>query len=141
VGGNKKNKGNGTIAEAQVLVKLLQQGFGASWAIGDSMGWDLVSDWQGKVTRLQVKSTQAAPGRRTWRILFGHGRKVKELYEPADCDAFVCVLPWGMYVIPRGNVDGIRANFWPPGEHPRYSTSRFNQCKYESYREAWHHLK
>ena len=59
VGGN-KNKGNGTIAEAQVLVKLLQQGFGASWAIGDSMGWDLVSDWQGKVTRLQVKSTQVA---------------------------------------------------------------------------------
>ena len=131
----------GTIAEAHVLVRLLQQGFGASWAVGDSLGWDLIADWRGKVSRLQVKSTRVAHKGQTWRILFGHGHSSKVMYNACDCDAFVCVLPWGMYVIPQKVVEGIRANFWPPGEHPRYKSERFNQCKYESHREAWHHLK
>ena len=139
--GKLSNKGSGTIAEAQVVVKLLQQGFGASWAIGDTLGWDLVADWDGKVTRLQVKSSKVAHKRQTWRILFGHGQSSKHMYTAAQCDVFCCVLPWGMYVIPQRDVNVIRANFWPPGEHPRYKSEKFNKCKFEAYREAWHHLK
>jgi len=136
-----QNKEAGTVAEAQVVVALLQQGFGASWAIGDSVAWDLVSDYKGKVNRLQVKTTNVPASRGTWRIVCAHGAGNKEPYNKTQADACICVLPWAMYVIPVHKLDDIALRFWKPGEHPRYSTKRFSHCKYEWARERWDLLK
>jgi hypothetical protein len=137
----KSNKGYGTLAEAQVIVRLLAMGFGASWAIGDNVAWDLISDWKGTVHRLQVKATGVINERGVWRLLCAHGRKKKIRYTPVDCSAIIAVLPWGMYVIPIERLDHLALTFWPPGEHPRKDTKKFNKCKYEWARERWDLLK
>ena len=135
------NKQLGTIAEGQVVVKLLQQGFGVSWAVGDNVSWDVVSDWGGKVNRLQVKTTTSLASRGTWRIVCAHGGRLKRRYDKRSADAVVCVLPWAMFVIPTDKLEDTTLTFWPPGEHPRYNTERFSSCKYEWAKERWDLLK
>ena len=139
--GIQSNKQQGTIAEAQVVVTLLQQGFGASWAVGDNVAWDVVSDWHGTVSRLQFKTTTRRASCGTWRVLCGHGRKAKARYEKADADAVICVLPWAMFVVPTDRLDHLTLTFWKPGEHPRYKHKKYHQCKYEWAKERWDLLK
>ena len=135
------SKQMGTIAESQVVTKLLQEGFGVSWAVGDNVSWDVVSDWRGKVSRLQIKATSTRASRGTWRSVAAHGSGLKQKYDRTQIDALVCVLPWAMFVVPAPKLEDVTLSFWEPGKHPRYSTKRFSLCKYEWAKERWDFLK
>jgi hypothetical protein len=92
----------GGIGVQKVSAKLLEQGFLVSTPIIDE-GYDLITDWRGKLTRVQVKSTLGASDTKARNKLkflacrgpgYGYGAylkvaKEKVRYKSTDCDAFV----------------------------------------------------
>lgn len=92
----------GSIGVQKVTAKLLEQGFLVSVPVLDE-GYDLITDWKGKLTRVQVKSTMGVPDSHTRNKLkffavrgpgYGYGaflkvNKQKMVYKANDCDAFI----------------------------------------------------
>jgi hypothetical protein len=59
----------GAVGVQRVSAKLLEHGFQVSLPVYDS-GYDLVSDWGGKLHRIQVKSTTGNEDHRRRKIKF-----------------------------------------------------------------------
>lgn len=93
----------GAIGVQRVSAKLLSQGFLVSTPVFDD-GYDLVVDWKGKLSRVQVKCTSGNEDQRRNKFKFlavkgpGFGVSrfkdktnlgVKRTYTKNDCDAFV----------------------------------------------------
>jgi hypothetical protein len=92
----------GAIGVQKVSAKLLEQGFLVSTPIIDE-GYDLITDWKGKMMRVQVKSTMGAADTKTRNKLkffavrgpgYGYGaflkvNKQKVRYKYNECDAFI----------------------------------------------------
>jgi hypothetical protein len=92
----------GAIGVQKVSAKLLEQGFLVSTPIIDE-GYDLITDWKGKMMRVQVKSTMGAADTKTRNKLkffavrgpgYGYGaflkvNKQKVRYKYNACDAFI----------------------------------------------------
>ena len=93
----------GAIGVQKVSAKLMEHGFQVSLPVYDS-GYDLVSDWYGKMYRVQVKSTFGADekNQRRSKLKFlaakgaGYGwtkankkNKQKSIYSRSDCDVFI----------------------------------------------------
>ena len=132
----------GTTAELLVATELLRHGFGASIPVGDTEGYDLISDSGGKILRIQVKSSSVKTPKGVYRVGFVKGNK-KRLYTTQDADMFVAVLSYNsgpaFYVIPLGRVKQHGA-FWAPGEHP-LPQPKWRVCKYEEFRDRWDLLR
>ena len=92
----------GAIGVQKVAAKLLEHGFLVSTPIVDD-GYDLITDWKGKLCRVQVKSTMGASdvhSRNKMKFLavrgpgYGYGAylkvaKEKMKYKANVCDVFV----------------------------------------------------
>lgn len=88
----------GAIGAQKVSAKLLEQGFLVSLPVYDD-GYDLVVDWRGKLTRVQIKCTSGSEDERRNKFKFlavkGPGFKhhstplIKRVYNKSDCDAFI----------------------------------------------------
>lgn len=133
-----QNHTRGTAAEYEVASKLASAGFNV--AMADSFApWDIVADWRGKVSRLQVKACASPAHSHTvsYRIPLT-SRKKK--YTTDDFDFFIAVLPWAKYVIPAERV--VEKNsllFWERGQGPKDLKKK--PCQFEEYREAWETLQ
>ena len=98
----------GAIGVQKVSTKLMEQGFLVSLPIYDD-GYDLITDWKGKMTRVQVKTTIGSEDCRRRKLKFfatrgpGFGHMKKRLYTKVDCDAFVFLNTTldAIFVIPR----------------------------------------
>lgn len=138
---SKDPKRKGEEGEAKVHWLLVQKGFDCAWPVGDSATWDLVSDWRGKVNRLQIKSSYSAHKKTptSHYVKVGHGSGSQVGYRAKAFDFAVIVLPFGVYIIPAKKVIGrkmITLTFFENGTH-RYG----RECEWEKYREAWHLLQ
>jgi hypothetical protein len=120
-----------------VATKLVLKGFTISFAFGNS-GYDLVSDWCGRVNRIQVKTTTKLHRKKVgWRVNIARARAIAGRkyvpYTKKDADfILVRVATTGdMYVIPVKEVSGVTTIYVCPG----------SRCKYEKYHEAYNLLK
>lgn len=130
----------GAIGVQKVSAKLMEHGFQISLPVYDS-GYDLVSDWHGKLYRVQVKSTSGTEDkwRRTIKFLavkgpgYGWKSKVKclqkkSVYGRSDCDAFIFYhIPFdAMFIMPRTKLPKTKSIYLAPN------------CKW---RDNWNVLK
>ena len=124
---SENNKRIGERAELRVAARISELGGTVSFPHGESAGYDLVAEFSGKVSRLQVKSTETKDGQ-AYRV---YSRRNKNTpYTTLDCDMFVCEVPYSYYVIPVDKVGGTNRSY---KKHP--------MCDWEEYREAWYLLK
>ena len=132
----------GAIGVQQVAAKLLEQGFLVSVPMVDE-GYDLITDWKGKLLRVQVKSTMGATEKHKSRSKLkffavrgpGYGYKAylkmakeKVTYKPRECDAFI------FYHIP------LQAVFAIP-RHKLPKTKSIYLATNSSWRDNWDVLR
>tara|TARA_R110000824_G_scaffold108526_2_gene255626 strand:- start:212 stop:649 length:438 start_codon:yes stop_codon:yes gene_type:complete len=144
------SKDRGTIAETAAATALLHEGFGISFAHGDNLGWDICTDWKGKVNRIQVKTASKRTGNRaqSYSVSFRHGSAKNVLYTKTDCDFILVFLSFGedyasfrgngIYIIPVGAITVSTGLFWPPGLG---SKGPDKICAWEKYRDKFNLLK
>ena len=127
----------GAVGVQKVAAKLLEQGFLVSTPIIDD-GYYLITDWKGKLCRVQVKSTMGATDTRTRNKLkflavrgagYGYGaylkvNKEKMRYKANVCDAFV------FYHIPQDAVFAVPSNKLPKTKSIYFSLN-------SSWRDNW----
>lgn len=117
-------------------MRLTQEGLSVAWPMGDGSAWDLVSDFGGRVCRIQVKGSDLIKPNGTVQVNLTKGSKHTSRYNKDDCDYIVAVASSvGMYVIPVEDVKHGRLFTWTGGRH------KGQLPKYDSYKEAWHLLK
>jgi len=130
----------GAIGVQKVSARLMEHGFLVNLPVFDS-GYDLVSDWNGKLYRVQVKSTNGTEDkwRRTIKFLavkgpgYGWGArknfaKTKSIYSKSDCDAFIFYhIPLdALFIMPRTKMPKTKSIYLAPN------------CKW---RDNWNILK
>lgn len=120
----------GAIGVQQVSAKLLSQGFLVSLPVYDD-GYDLVVDWRGKLTRVQVKCTCGSEDSRRNKFKFlavkgpGFGVNrfrdratlgVKQVYSKSDCDAFIFyhTTEEAFFVMPTGKLPKTKSVYFDP---------------------------
>jgi len=135
-------KAEGYAVEALVLSKLLNFGFVVSRTEGDYSPYEMISDWHGKLLRIQVKSTsyQDKNNGVAWRIVVSAGCDTKHVYTKEDCDFVICYIkPLGVfYIIPVEKLSTTKISLHP--ERDKYKKSKTGQqcCfRYERFKERW----
>jgi len=118
----------GAVGVQRVSAKLLEHGFQVSLPVFDS-GYDLVSDWGGKLHRIQVKSTIGNEDQRRRKIKFlavkgpGYGwgstkniNKKKSIYSRSDCDTFIFyhITQDALFVMPRSKMPKTKSIYLEP---------------------------
>lgn len=134
-------KVTGTIAEFQVIIKLLDLGFQISKTQGDYSGYDIISDWQGKLNRIQIKSTKGKKSTaKGYDVTVGRGNSSKRKYEFTDCDFIICVVPEAFYIIPITEVVVVKFRLHPKCD--TYKSVGINYTgRWEKYKNQWDLLK
>ena len=124
----------GAIGVQKVSTRLMEQGFLVSLPIYDD-GYDLVTDWKGKMVRVQVKTTiggEDSCRRRKLKFFAirgpGFGHMQKRLYTKGDCDVFIFLNTTldALFVIPREKLPRTKSIYLEPN------------CKW---RDNWNVLK
>jgi len=135
--GSRNGKAQGELAELAFMHKAASLGFGVAKPYGDNRRYDFILEAGGRLSRVQVKSTQSAFGRGYRVHSHGNTRFGKTTYTPEEIDFLVAHIHgeniW--YVVPAYaivNRDGLC--LYPHG-------SRKNAGRFEQYREAWHLMK
>ena len=122
--------------ELAVALRLTEEGGSVAWPIGDGSAWDLVSDFEGKVNRIQVKGSDLVSPTGLVQVNLTKGSRHAQRYSRTDCDFVVAVAgKLGMYVIPVDEVKHSRLSTWTGGRR------RGRMPNYDNYKEAWHLLK
>jgi len=135
----------GLYHETRMMLYLLECGFMVSVPQGDYAPYDLVADWEGRLNRLQVKSTSRPSGtkNRGYKVVCCKGRDNKIKLTKKDCDFIIATCLENVnYVIPIEKIPSKTIYI-----HPLYpykagsSYDRPQKPKYEDYRERWDLLK
>lgn len=133
VDANIPNKQQGTVHELAVAKHLVELGATICWPVGDNAGFDLVCDWHGKLSRLQVKgSSTEMVGSYRIHLKRGQGRVTD--YTKRDCDALVACCPLGFWVIPIGKIDRAVLIAWP-------GIKRGKRPHYDKFKDGWKVLR
>lgn len=124
----------GGIGELRAMTKLTELGFTVSQPIIDTQPYDLIADWNGRLTRLQVKTTITKSEGRRYKLEAVNG-SARTAYADGTIDYIIGYVEpeqqW--YIIPHAVVDGKKITLYP---HIENSTG-----KYENYRDMWNLLK
>jgi len=123
----------GAIGVQKVSTRLMEQGFLVSLPIYDD-GYDLVTDWKGRMLRVQVKTTIGGEDGHRRKLKFfairgpGFGHMQKRLYTKVDCDvfAFLNTTLDALFIIPREKLPRTKSIYLEPN------------CKW---RDNWNVLK
>ena len=123
----------GAIGVQKVSTRLMEQGFLVSLPIYDD-GYDLVTDWKGRMLRVQVKTTIGGEDGHRRKLKFfairgpGFGHMQKRLYTKGDCDvfAFLNTTLDALFIIPRAKLPRTQSIYLEPN------------CKW---RDNWNVLK
>lgn len=129
-----KYKQQGNCHELAVALKVSELGGTVAWPYGDGQPYDLIADFGGKVSRVQVKGTHSVKKCGTAYVNLQKGSRRNGRYNKDDCDVVIACTPLGNFVIPVSELKWSRLTTWPIGTkkgHPRY----------EKWREAWHLLR
>ena len=123
----------GEIAELAFCQKAIRMGFLVSKTWGDSDRYDFVADWEGKLYRVQVRSTEHLLGPRGYAVHASVyvGRKIVGLTKK-DIDVLVAyIFPKDLwYVVPVEEFEP-RKNLW------FYPDGSKKGSMFEKFREAW----
>lgn len=111
----------GAIGVQKVSTKLMEQGFLVSLPVYDD-GYDLITDWRGKMVRVQVKTTIGGEDCRRRKLKFlairgpGFGHMKKRLYNKGDCDAFIFLNTTldALFVVPREKLPRTKSIYLEP---------------------------
>ena len=119
----------GAIGVQKVAAKLLEQGFLVSTPMIDD-GYDLITDWKGRLCRVQVKSTMGASDTHTRNKMkflavrgagYGYGaylkvNKEKMKYKANVCDAFVFIhIPQdAVFAVPSPKLPKTKSIYFSP---------------------------
>lgn len=131
------NQSKGDIGEAAFRLAATKLGFALSKP-DNVEAYDFISDWQGKLSRVQVKSCDDRDSSRTsirFKISCSRG-KPKRAYTRDEIDYLaVYIEPLSIfYILPIVAVErSTTINFFP--------LNKDTNSKYEQYREAWDFLK
>ena len=138
-GGPQQNKRRGELAELKVAAKVSDLGGTVSFPHGDTCGYDLISEMDGVVKKIQVKCSVRKEGC-GYHVNVCQGRSNKRSYTDKECDIVICSVPFGFYVIPVNALKTkLTIRLWEPGTN-RFWKKKPNRL-YEDFREAWHLLK
>jgi hypothetical protein len=122
----------GELAEMAFQLAASRLGFSVSKPFGDNVKYDFVTDWKGKLLRVQVKSCRVKT-KDKYRVQVTHGGK-SQSYTDQDIDVVAAYVSpedaW--YLIPVNNIDGKNIDLRPG----KQSTG-----KYEKFFETWEILK
>ena len=125
----------GVRGELLVAEKLISKGWAVSFPIGDSDPFDIITNRDDKVRRIQVKTTLSQhtyPSSRThYQFQLAKGKSSKTPYLEGQVDFFICCALDSLrfWVIPFTEVRTITAKI--------YSGNKGRFCKFEG---AWHLL-
>ena len=117
----------GAVGVQKVSAKLLEHGFLVSLPVFDE-GYDMISDWKGRLHRVQVKSTsgqKSMENRTKLKFLAVRGpgyipssnkHSVKETYGKSDCDVFIFYhIPLdALFVVPRIRLPKTKSIYLAP---------------------------
>jgi hypothetical protein len=118
----------GAVGVQKVAARLIQEGFLVSTPIVDE-GYDLVTDWNGVLLRVQIKSTMGADCKTRNKFKFfavrgagyGYGaylkiNKKKLTYKLNDCDAFIFYhIPLdSFFAVPRDKLPNTKSIYFDP---------------------------
>lgn len=109
--------------------------------------YDLVSDWSGRLLRIQVKSATLAK-RGSYICCLSHGCSHTVTYSRKDCDFLILYAPYrhdfpdlfadGYYIIPVEVASNHRnATLFPPMK----GRGNIKICRWEEYRDGWERLQ
>lgn len=123
----------GAIGVQKVSATLLERGFLVNLPVFDS-GYDLVSDWNGKLHRVQVKTTVGNEDGRRRKFKFlavkgpGYGwgaalnkNKKKSIYGKSDCDTFIFyhLRQDAIFIMPRTKMPKTKSIYLAPNSQWR----------------------
>lgn len=134
VDGSNNSRDPGVVAEMLFAVAAIKHGAFASKPLGDTAQYDIVVDFKGKLSRVQVKATDAKPtktGSYHVPLRCCNGIAGRRYYTSADTDFVAIYLKprdrW--YIIP---IAAVRSSV---------SIPRNGSGSFVLYEEAWHLLK
>jgi hypothetical protein len=123
----------GEAGELLIAAKLVELGFDVYWAANQSShDFDLVSHFQGKLNRIQVK-TRSIPR----KLRIGQDVKIDGGKNFKNYDFLICHLMHhnATYVLPAEAAKLKNISFYPDG------LTETAVSNYEQYRDAWHLLR
>ncbi|MBU0978022.1 MAG: hypothetical protein KKD18_06390 [Nanoarchaeota archaeon] len=144
-GNDNMGKRIGFYHEMRIMLHLLKLEFVVSKPQGDYSPYDLISDWNGKINRLQIKSTSRSSGtkNRGYKVICCKGRDAKIKLTKKDCDFIVITCLENVnYIIPIEVIFGKTIYVHPHYPYKENSPyDRLQEPKFEIYREKWDLLK
>ena len=136
--GRRQCKAQGELAELAFMHKAASLGFGVAKPYGDNRRYDFILEADGRLSRVQVKSTNARARRgytlsACWTTT---GKRIPYTAEQIDFVVAYVGQEDAWYVIPLHAFAPRRhLQLYPSGGSGRGNT------KYEKFREAWHLMK
>src|SRR5262249_11198558 len=107
-----------------------EQGLIVSRPYGESARYDFLVDWNGRLSRVQVKSVGVKDGN-SYQIKPARGQSAKCAYSPSEVDFIAAlVIPCDVwYIVPVAQIY--------PRKTVRVFPQRQSRRTFESFREAW----
>jgi hypothetical protein len=98
----------GNIGQAKVIAKFVELGVPVYSPFGEGYTTDLIEDFNGKLNRIQIKTTEALKDDTTmlWRVTHQegfHGNKIKYTSEEVDYFALYCIESDVLCLVPYEN--------------------------------------
>jgi hypothetical protein len=127
----------GEIGELEFIQKAIRKGFLVSKPWGDSDRYDAVTDWKGRLQRVQVRATERRMGARGFAVHASvyAGKKIVGLTKK-DIDVLAAyIFPKDLWYIVPVEKFVPRKNLW------FYPDGSIKGAKFEKFREAWAWLK
>lgn len=118
-----RTKDQGILGEGQAIAKFVEYGIPISLPFGDNASYDLIADFNGKLNKIQVKtSTQVTDGRTIFELVkkrINSGESIRKRYTASEVDYYVLYsLPRKtMYLVPFEKTNGagqFSIRFIPP---------------------------
>lgn len=126
-------KERGELAEALFVAKAMSLGFTVLQAFGQSRPFDCVVEYQGKLSRVQVKSSWRLGQNKLYHFPAGRWRKTFAPYKTAHVDFMAA------YVAPKDAWYIIPLKVLVPRTHFAIC-DHAHKSKFRQYQEAWHLL-
>jgi hypothetical protein len=126
-------KRRGELAELAFLMKAMNMGYLVSKPWGDSDRYDFIVDVGGRLSRVQVRSTEYLAGPRGWAVHSSVyvGKKIVGL-KAKDIDVLVAyIVPKNLWYVVPVRAFAPRKNLW------FYPDGSKKGSMFEKFREAW----
>ena len=121
----------GELSELRFLAEAYSKGFVVSKPFGDNASYDFIVDFNGKLSRVQCKSTETLNKKDAFTIYAAHGKTGKELYSAESIDFLACYVfsfdAW--YLIPVNSIKSRAINLYPH--------KSVRRAKFEGFLEKW----